>query len=357
MTPIPNNPFAPAAFVEFHFLFYSLSLLAGPKFELLAQSSASSMLSFLCLSLCAALVAAVDEPSCYWPDVRGVQHQGNYGVLANKRLQGSLDTTGFVCNLTAVANGGASPCCRKNDACYESGSCFQDWSGVTYRQSCTDSSWRDPDCPSMCLSKGAIPSPGQLWRVLILVGKLSDSVWIQQCNISEAQACCLEGASCCEDESNYFQWKPGYITAVINSDGSNRLLPYIEEDANSSSSGGSSTSAPTSANSATTSTLATNTGHVSSSISTAPTSTDVTKTRSAAIAVGVLFGLLWLLSSVGMVVFWRKYKTERTMRLAEQEKPSGNDPAQRYYQQQHAPTFSPIEMSTENTLNELPVRK
>lgn len=221
---------------------------------------------------------------------------------------------------------------------------------MTYRQSCTDSSWHEPDCPSMCLSKGAIPSPGQLWWVLTLIGKLSDSVWIQQCNISEAQACGLEGASCCENESNYFQWKPGYITAVINSDGSNRLLPYIEEDANSSSS---STSSPTSANSASISTPATDTGHVS----TAPTSTDVTKTRSAAIAVGVVFGLLWLLSSVGMVVFWRKYKTERTMRLAEQDKPLGNVTAQQYYYQQPAPTFSPIEMPTENTSNELPVRK
>lgn len=209
----------------------------------------------------------------------------------------------------------------------------------------------------MCLLKGATPSPGQLWWALTLVGKLSDSVWIQQCNISGAQACCLDGATCCGDESNYFQWKPGYITAVINSDGSNRLLPYIEEDANSSSSSGSSsTSSPTSANSASIFTPATNTDHVSSAISTAPTSTVVTKTRNAAITVGAVFGLLWLLSSVGMIVFWCKYKTERTMRLAEQEKPLGNVPTQQCHYQQPAPTFSPIEMSTDNTLNELPVR-
>lgn len=79
---------------------------------------------------------AQDQPRCYYPD-------------------GSLDPDGYVCNTTAVRTGGHSSCCRHDDACYASGTCFQDWSGVTYRQSCTDSSWRSEDCPSQCLIPGA----------------------------------------------------------------------------------------------------------------------------------------------------------------------------------------------------------
>lgn len=64
------------------------------------------------------------------------------------------DTSGFECNNTAVAQGGHTSCCLHNDACYESGSCFQDWSGIMYRQSCTDPNWKDPSCPQYCLQKG-----------------------------------------------------------------------------------------------------------------------------------------------------------------------------------------------------------
>ena len=86
--------------------------------------------------LCTALsVRAISERRCYFPD-------------------GSIDTDGYVCNQTAAANGEGSACCLHNDACYQTGTCFQDWSGVTYRQSCTDQSWKSPACPQYCTSAG-----------------------------------------------------------------------------------------------------------------------------------------------------------------------------------------------------------
>ncbi|KAJ9643117.1 hypothetical protein H2199_004641 [Coniosporium tulheliwenetii] len=139
---------------------------------------------------------AQDQPRCYYPD-------------------GSLDTDGYVCNTTAVRIGGHSSCCRHDDACYASGTCLQDWSGVTYRQSCTDSSWRSEDCPSQCL----IPEA------------MAGAIWIQSCSMKNKTACCVTGdtGSCCEGST--FEWAPGYIIAVINGDGTNRLTPYVDVNA------------------------------------------------------------------------------------------------------------------------------
>lgn len=95
-------------------------------------------------TLTSLLVAAqVVAGICYWPN-------------------GSVDTSGYECNTTAVAQGGHTSCCLHNDACYESGSCFQDWSGIMYRQSCTDPNWKDPSCPQYCLQKGLLPPTVQL---------------------------------------------------------------------------------------------------------------------------------------------------------------------------------------------------
>lgn len=277
--------------------------------------------STLYLLIYALSAVAAEQARCYWPD-------------------GSLDTTGYVCNTTAAENGGASPCCLHNDACYESGSCFQDWSGITYRQSCTDPTWRDSSCPSMCL----------------IEGKLDDSVWIQQCNLSNGTACCVDGDPCCGDSSNFFEWKPGYIAAVINGDGSNRLGPYIAADANSSSSSSFSSAHPsTSATSNPTSGSARASESALSDQHTASSKDSMTY-RNAAIAVGATFGILSLVALMGMLLFWRKYKAERRMRLAAEEKSSeqyGGQPY--YYYQQPAPTIVATELSaTDNTRNELP---
>ncbi|OTA59232.1 hypothetical protein K449DRAFT_466938 [Hypoxylon sp. EC38] len=84
---------------------------------------------------------------------------------------------------------------------------------IVYRQSCTDPSFRDPACPQMCLGEGM----------------LEDGVWVLTCDMKAGKACCLIGdASCCSNESTLFDFKPGYIRAVLNGDGTNRLGPYVD---------------------------------------------------------------------------------------------------------------------------------
>lgn len=95
------------------------------RFSLLAASAAFAAL--------AAVAAAQDDTRqrCYFPD-------------------GSIDLEGYVCNGTAAATGAGSACCLHDDACYASGVCFQDWSGVFYRRSCTDPNYRAGACPKQC---------------------------------------------------------------------------------------------------------------------------------------------------------------------------------------------------------------
>ena len=90
---------------------------------------------FVGILMVAATVQGSDQYSCYFPDK-------------------SLDLKSFACNVTAAQNGGASACCYANDLCFKSGACYQDWSGVMYRQGCTDPTFRDPACPKMCLRDG-----------------------------------------------------------------------------------------------------------------------------------------------------------------------------------------------------------
>ncbi|KAI8625496.1 hypothetical protein F5Y19DRAFT_479603 [Xylariaceae sp. FL1651] len=160
----------------------------------------SSLLSILLMPLIlpgAVVNARQDnQPTCYYPDR-------------------SIDTRGLPCNGSAVQSGAAtaSACCLPNDACYDSGACFQDWSGVMYRQSCTDPTFRDPKCPQLCVEDGM----------------LSVGIWVQTCEMGVGKACCLiDETSCCNGSSKLFDFKPGYIKAVLNGDGTNRLLPYTD---------------------------------------------------------------------------------------------------------------------------------
>ena len=83
--------------------------------------------------------------SCYYPDK-------------------SMDLKGFACNGTAIKEGGASACCLPNDICFSNGACYQDWSDVMYRLSCTDPTFRDPACAPWCLQDGSyVPTSTLLW--------------------------------------------------------------------------------------------------------------------------------------------------------------------------------------------------
>ncbi|OTB17136.1 hypothetical protein K445DRAFT_10673 [Daldinia sp. EC12] len=162
----------------------------------------------------------------------------------------SIDTRSVPCNNTAQDLGAASSCCLVWDACYESGACFQDWSGVTidarrlplecsilemypglyisikidllkvYRRGCTDPTFRDPACPKMCLEEGM----------------LKDGILILTCDMRAGKACCLTSdTSCCGNESLRIDFKPGTLKAVLDGDGSNRLRSPTESVTTSTS--------------------------------------------------------------------------------------------------------------------------
>ncbi|KAK8212484.1 hypothetical protein IWZ01DRAFT_502263 [Phyllosticta capitalensis] len=239
---------------------------------------------FFALSLIpsATLAAAVDEATCYFPNRE-------------------IDTDGYVCNTTAAANGDGSACCLHNDACYESGTCYQDWSGISYRRSCTDKDWRSGNCPDYCLDDA---SQGDYAR-------------ITQCVTDTAASCCVTNGteSCCDgNTTNYFTWKPGYIQAVINGDGTNRLGPYVS--ANGVTQGvASSTAAATS----TSSTSAASTTAASCESTVPLEDKGTSKGKTAATVTSGFFGAAFALSFTSMMVFWMKFRREKALRMREQQ--------------------------------------
>ncbi|KAI1478260.1 hypothetical protein F4774DRAFT_411117 [Daldinia eschscholtzii] len=109
----------------------------------------------------------------------------------------SIDTQSVPCNNTAQDLGAASSCCLVWDACYESGACFQDWSGVRM---------------------------------------LKDGIWIMTCDMKAGKGCCLTSDTpCCGNESLWIDFKPGTLKAVLDGDGSNRLRSPTESVTTSTS--------------------------------------------------------------------------------------------------------------------------
>src|ERR1700759_1478469 len=54
-------------------------------------------------------------------------------------------------------SGGQSMCCAVNRSsgaskCRSEGLCFQDSPSVTWRETCTDPTWKDPACLPLCIS-------------------------------------------------------------------------------------------------------------------------------------------------------------------------------------------------------------
>ncbi|KAK2607257.1 hypothetical protein N8I77_005948 [Diaporthe amygdali] len=174
-----------------------------------------------------------------------------------------------------------------------------DWSGIMYRQSCTDPDWKDPSCPQYCLQKD----------------QLEVGVWIQSCSLQDKKACCVTdapSASCCNDTSNLFTFTPGYIQAVINGDGTNRLGPYVAADQKSAST--TTTPAGSEANSSIDASASTTAAATAGDTDALPTSV-----RNAIIAVGAILGIILLISLVSLVFVWRKYSQERRLRREDRE--------------------------------------
>ncbi|KAK7538746.1 uncharacterized protein J3D65DRAFT_343440 [Phyllosticta citribraziliensis] len=235
---------------------------------------------FLVLSLLSftALAASVEEATCYFP---------NKGI----------DTAGYVCNVTAAANGEGSACCLHDDACYENGTCYQDWSGISYRRSCTDKDWRSGNCPDFCLNDGFS----------------GDYARITQCITDTAASCCVGNGSesCCDgNTTNYFTWRPGYIKAVLSGDGTNRLGPYVSVDGTSS--GATTTSAAIAASTAAASAA-------SAATATCESSGQNSKGKTAATVASGFFGVAFAMSFGAMMAFWMKYSRERALRMQGQQ--------------------------------------
>lgn len=219
------------------------------------------MLYFLIILLTAASYATA---RCYFPD-------------------GTLDTKSFVCNTTAVDSGGSSACCSAGDDCYDSGTCYQGWSGIAYRNTCTDPTWKSAACPQFCLESGMLDA----------------GIWIQSCDLRTKSACCVVGSTyCCNDTSKVFTYAPGILVAVLGNPGG---LNMLADNSNTTT-----TTVSDSCASATTVTTP----------PTLPAATDRSSSGSAhidtlAIILGTVLGAALVLASVGMLYFRKKYHSQR----------------------------------------------
>lgn len=116
--------------------------------------------------------------------------------------------------------------------------------------------------------------------------------------------------SCCNDSNNLFEFKIGYLQAVINGDGTNRLGAYVPTDATA-------TAAPTST--ASTGFETSSSSKTSATAATAATATGdtgglPTPARDAAIAIGVVLGTTLLITIAVLMYVWRKLSGERRLR-------------------------------------------
>lgn len=121
-------------------------------------------------------------------------------------------------------------------------------------------------------------------------------------------------ASCCNDTSNLFTFTPGYIQAVINGDGTNRLGPYIAADEKA---------VTTPASTASTGSEAGSSNDISASATVSAAAGDTaslsTPARDAIIAVGAVLGTILLITLASLVFVWRKFSQERRLRHEEQK--------------------------------------
>ncbi|KAI9830953.1 MAG: hypothetical protein M1826_004069 [Phylliscum demangeonii] len=233
---------------------------------------------------------------------------------------GSFDRDGFPCNVTAANNGDGTSCCRANDVCYSSGICYQGWSGVTYRGTCTDASFKSKNCPSMCLDKVTDGQP-----------------WIQQCWVQKNIACCiLDDGSCCPSAAGSssdlsgssvtsavprptFSWKPGLLVAALDGNGNNYLGEYISWKS----------TAPDKSPATATATVtaiplggASNAASVTACAPAAPSGSHVPSSSSGlsagqrvGLGLGIPFGILTAAGLLGLAWLLRRLRRERAERL------------------------------------------
>ncbi|KAI9810556.1 MAG: hypothetical protein M1826_003512 [Phylliscum demangeonii] len=238
---------------------------------------------------------------------------------------GSLDRKGFPCNVTAAMHGDGTSCCDASDECYTAGTCFAGWSGVTYRGSCTDASFKSNNCP------------------MVTDGK----PWIQSCLVQKGIACCLPndfGGSCCPGSVTdkidtsatplpTFTWKPGKLVAVLDGNGNNYLGEYISSGAKpsatatvTSSGDGSMSAAPTACAATATVTAiplggASNVAAVTACAPAAPSGSQASSSSSGlsagqrvGLGVGIPLGVLTAAGLLGLAWLLHRLRRERAER-------------------------------------------
>lgn len=94
------------------------------------QKMTATTFYFVCCFLLAAFRTNAQD-ACFWPTGE----------------QDYLDS--WACNKSAYGNGDGSACCLAGDTCMGNGVCYQGWSGVMYRQTCTDREWKSSSCPQV----------------------------------------------------------------------------------------------------------------------------------------------------------------------------------------------------------------
>ncbi|KAI2617959.1 hypothetical protein GGS26DRAFT_596153 [Hypomontagnella submonticulosa] len=199
-------------------------------------------------------------------------------------------------------------------------------------------------------------------------GMLNDGIWIPTCEMGAGKACCLANGqkNCCNDTANLFDFKPGWIQAVLNPDGTNRLPPVKQANVESSST--STTLSPESTSpSSQTSSLSVESSSTSPAIE-VPSSPSFSPAAIAAVA--VLACLLALcMGALGFI--WIRYNSERKKVAAlERDHATGQQTISTYaaeiQQQQHSyynekplpdnPIVTAVEMPGTEISQELPCR-
>lgn len=121
-------------------------------------------------------------------------------------------------------------------------------------------------------------------------------------------------AGCCNDTSNLFTFTPGYIQAVINGDGTNRLGPYVAADEKAVTTPTSTASAGSEAGSSNDTSGSATAGAAAGDTAALPA-----PVRDAIIAIGAVLGTILLITLASLVFVWRKYSQERRLRHEEQK--------------------------------------
>lgn len=134
--------------------------------------------------------------SCYYPD----------GIQATD-------------NTPCYQNASVSVCCGPGFTCLSNGLCQQ--RQYLFRGTCTDSTWRNDDCPSYCESGRSLRKLSRLSSFRSggtnnHLGQQLDN-WVSSCpSLGSGYFCCGSDNSCCENSTFIFDLGPGTVLSTAS---------------------------------------------------------------------------------------------------------------------------------------------